>query len=350
MKKNVFISSTFEDLIPHRKAIWELLENYEVNVKGMEAFGARKESPLETCLNEVNQSDIYIGIIGYRFGSIENNSGKSFTQLEYERAVKEDKEILIYLINEIETKVEIKNVDFGEKRNKLQNFKSILKDKHTIDTFTHPENLTLKLKQRLDELLDKNKIDTSETDDYKESKRIIERFLLLPRIYSDIDVKLEIEFTGKAFPLSKDLCSSFSFSYGKTIGVPIKICNPQIDSPNLETLIIEERHIDFFFENKENEKVEIMARLLFTEKRIENLQANFFDERNKHFKLNPNYDPNRPSTPLLHENGAFISEMFAFSGNYNPKFIETTEIKKGEGRAILVLNRVINKAQHPTKL
>jgi hypothetical protein len=90
MKKTVFISSTYIDLVSHRKAIWDLLAEYDVNVKGMEAFGARKEAPIETCLNEVSQSDIYIGIIANRLGSIENISGKSFTQLEYERAIKED--------------------------------------------------------------------------------------------------------------------------------------------------------------------------------------------------------------------------------------------------------------------
>ena len=48
MKKTVFISSTFEDLAEHRRAIWDLLEEFDVRIRGMEKFGARKESPLET--------------------------------------------------------------------------------------------------------------------------------------------------------------------------------------------------------------------------------------------------------------------------------------------------------------
>ena len=66
----------------------------------MEQFGASKSTPLATCISEVEQSDIYVGIIGMRYGSEEPNSGKSYSQLEYEKAVEQNKEILIYLIDE----------------------------------------------------------------------------------------------------------------------------------------------------------------------------------------------------------------------------------------------------------
>ncbi len=55
----------------------------------MEQFGARKSNPLETCLAEVEQSDIYVGILGMRYGSEEPNSGKSYSQLEYEKEIEQ---------------------------------------------------------------------------------------------------------------------------------------------------------------------------------------------------------------------------------------------------------------------
>jgi len=58
MNKTVFISSTYDDLKEYRRAVWELLEKFDVNVRGMEQFGARKEAALATCLAEVEQSDI----------------------------------------------------------------------------------------------------------------------------------------------------------------------------------------------------------------------------------------------------------------------------------------------------
>ena len=42
-KPNIFISSTFSDLIEHRKHIWITLEKFNVNIFGIEKFDARKE-------------------------------------------------------------------------------------------------------------------------------------------------------------------------------------------------------------------------------------------------------------------------------------------------------------------
>ena len=105
MKKTVFISSTYQDLAEHRRAVWQALEEFDVSVRGMEQFGARPGAPLETCLAEVEQSDVYVGIIAFRIGSIHPESAKSFTQLEYERASSLNKAILIYLVDEESARV-----------------------------------------------------------------------------------------------------------------------------------------------------------------------------------------------------------------------------------------------------
>ena len=59
MNKTVFISSTYDDLKEYRRAVWELLEKFDVNVRGMEQFGARKEAPLATCLTEQYPREIH---------------------------------------------------------------------------------------------------------------------------------------------------------------------------------------------------------------------------------------------------------------------------------------------------
>src|SRR6266478_723170 len=125
MNKTVFISSTYGDLKEYRRAIWELLENFDVNVRGMERFGARKETPLATCLTEVEQSDIYLGVIAFRLGSLDAASGKSFTQIEYERAFERSKDIRIYLADEENSKFLIKDIDRDEKVGKLEAFKQL---------------------------------------------------------------------------------------------------------------------------------------------------------------------------------------------------------------------------------
>jgi len=90
----VFISSTFLDLLEERKqavkAISELNPSYEIT--GIHLYpidlrtGARPDPPKEKCVKEVESSDILIGILGSRYGSIDPESDKSITEIEYECA------------------------------------------------------------------------------------------------------------------------------------------------------------------------------------------------------------------------------------------------------------------------
>lgn len=276
-KRTVFISSTYEDLIPHRRMVWELLSDYDVNIRGMERFGARKETPLETCLAEVEQSDIYIGVISYKLGSVENNSGKSFTQLEYEKALELNRDIFIYLNDEKNSKISPQNIDFGEKYEKLQSFKSILKDRHTIDTFVDEKDLTEKLKRKFDELLSKKSSDGKTEDEFQTAKTIIERFLLVPKAFSGKEIKLKVKFKSDPFPASKAICSSFSLDYGKTIGVEIDIINPKTSDSSLKNLFIDYNKLETFWKVQKKKEVEIYAQLQFSEEPISNQRANFVE-------------------------------------------------------------------------
>lgn len=155
MKKTVFISSTFQDLQPHRNQIWKVLQDFDTNITGMEAFGARKSNPLETCLKEIEESDIYIGVISMCYGSIDEITGKSYTQLEYEKAREVGLEILIYLIDERNGEVKAGDVDFGDKNLRLNGFKRILKKNHTVDFYLNEIDLGQKLFRRLERLVPK---------------------------------------------------------------------------------------------------------------------------------------------------------------------------------------------------
>ena len=154
MSTKIFISSTYIDLIPFRKKLWEVLSDQEIQILGMEKFGARSSAPLLTCLKEVMHSDIYIGIIAYRYGSIDKESRKSFTVLEYERALNCKKEILIYLFDE-NGLIQPRFIDLGTKGNKLQKFKRKLQANHTVDTFDSPAILATKINDSLHELIPK---------------------------------------------------------------------------------------------------------------------------------------------------------------------------------------------------
>ncbi len=157
LKKKIFISSTYLDLIPHREQVWKVLKDFDVEIKGMESFGARSSKPLDTCLKELAECDIYIGIISMRYGSIDTDSEKSLTQLEYERAKDLGLDIYIYLIDEHKGQVGTGSIDFDDKYFKLTSFKRILKKERTVDFFINETDLGRRIHNKLKEILPEDK-------------------------------------------------------------------------------------------------------------------------------------------------------------------------------------------------
>ncbi|MBX4272126.1 DUF4062 domain-containing protein [Clostridium estertheticum] len=145
----VFVSSTFEDLKSYRTDVLKTLQRMETIVHGMEYFGSKPGSPVEECLKAVSECNIYIGIFAMRYGSIDEKSGKSMTQLEYEEAQRLELPTLIYLIDEESQPILPKYVDTGEKAKKLEEFKSELKNKFTVSFFTTQEDLSRRITQDL---------------------------------------------------------------------------------------------------------------------------------------------------------------------------------------------------------
>lgn len=86
-KLQIFISSTYLDLEEERQAAVEAILGSKHIPAGMELFRAGNTSQWDTIKRWINESDMYMLILGGRYGSIEPQSGKSYTQLEYEYAI-----------------------------------------------------------------------------------------------------------------------------------------------------------------------------------------------------------------------------------------------------------------------
>ncbi|MCV9385530.1 DUF4062 domain-containing protein [Reichenbachiella ulvae] len=278
MNKTVFISSTFVDLKEERKEVWELLKKYDVLVRGMEQFGARKEDSLTTCITEVEQSDIYVGIIGYRLGSIDNKTGKSYTQLEYDKALELGKEILIYIIDDESSKVSPKYIEF-DKIPKLNSFKDTLKERHTIDTFKDSEELKQKLSRQFEKYLTKKEAEkkTKTKDDFSQSKLTLEKFFLVPKAISGAEVKLRVKFDKTISPASKAICQITNMDFGKTTCANIRIVEPNIDAENFKSIIIGFKKLDDYLKLDKNKEYVIYGNVWFHENKIKSITTRFKD-------------------------------------------------------------------------
>src|SRR5436305_9143972 len=90
-KLQVFVSSTYEDLRAERQAAVEAILSAGHIPAGMKLFAAGDESQMVVIRRWIDESDVFMLILGHRYGSIEPESNKSYVQLEYEYAVAQGK-------------------------------------------------------------------------------------------------------------------------------------------------------------------------------------------------------------------------------------------------------------------
>lgn len=81
-----FISSTFTDLEEERQTAVQAVLNAGHIPAGMELFKAGDTSQKETIKKWIEESDVYMLILGGRYGSIDSETGMSYTHWEYEYA------------------------------------------------------------------------------------------------------------------------------------------------------------------------------------------------------------------------------------------------------------------------
>jgi hypothetical protein len=99
-KYQVFISSTYSDLEGERDSIIKaILEMYHIPI-GMEMFSAEDEDQWEIIRRTIEVSDYYILVLGLRYGS-KTSEGISFTQKEYEYALKKKIPVLAFVMDEM---------------------------------------------------------------------------------------------------------------------------------------------------------------------------------------------------------------------------------------------------------
>ncbi len=96
-KYQVFISSTYTDLIEARNAAINIvLESYNFPV-GMEMFGADNDEQWTIIKDLIDSSDFYILIMGQRYGSISKKDGISFTEKEFDYALEKGVKLMCFV-------------------------------------------------------------------------------------------------------------------------------------------------------------------------------------------------------------------------------------------------------------
>jgi hypothetical protein len=119
----VFISSTFNDLKDQRKdAIEVVFERGHIPI-ALENFSARSKSDLEVIEQAIRDSQIYMLILGYRYGELIPEQDISFTEFEYKLALEANLTILVLQMRDDEIDSRRAELDRNkvDDRNELNN-------------------------------------------------------------------------------------------------------------------------------------------------------------------------------------------------------------------------------------
>ena len=115
----------------------------------MESYGADGRRPIERCLADVESCEVYVGIVAWRYGSCPPVKPKSFTHLEYEKAVSLGKHILLFHLDE-SAAWPIAYADRSQRE--VRRFRDAQSRDHIVDTFSTLDQLATGVRRALDRL------------------------------------------------------------------------------------------------------------------------------------------------------------------------------------------------------
>ena len=140
----IYISSTYSDLVEHRKQVYDILRKMRYDVIAMEDYVATDKRPLDKCLADVAFCDLYVGIFAWRYGYIPPDQERSITELEYRKAGEVDIPRLIFLLDEgvpWPRNYMDEVTGEGERGQKVKALRQELMAAHTLQFFKTPEGL-----------------------------------------------------------------------------------------------------------------------------------------------------------------------------------------------------------------
>ena len=155
-KYQIFISSTYIDLVEERKHVQQAILEMNHFPVGMELFSAASTSQWEIIKQTIDSSDYYVLIIGYRYGS-KADDGIGYTEKEFWYAKEKGVPILAFLKKEgLPCKVTDIEAE-PENKEKLDQFIEAVKDNREVAYWSSKEELSRKITMSLTKEFDQNK-------------------------------------------------------------------------------------------------------------------------------------------------------------------------------------------------
>lgn len=121
-KYQVFISSTYKDLVDERAAVTQCLLDMGCIPVGMEQFPASNMSQMDYIKMMLDDCDYYVLILAGKYGTIDSD-GIGFTEKEYDYAIEKEIPVMSFVIKDTGHLISDKCETTNTKRKKLENFR-----------------------------------------------------------------------------------------------------------------------------------------------------------------------------------------------------------------------------------
>jgi len=136
----VFVSSTYKDLIDERRAVMQALLELDCIPAGMELFPASDDDSWTLIKRVIDDCDYYLVILAGRYGSMDR-SGVSYTEKEYDYAFATGKPVISFLHGDPGA-IPARNTDSDpEVRSKLEAFRAKIQEDKQCRFWQSPEQL-----------------------------------------------------------------------------------------------------------------------------------------------------------------------------------------------------------------
>lgn len=140
----VFVSSTFLDLLEERQAVLKAILELNHMPAGMELFPPTDETAWQLIRDVIDGSDYYVLIVGGRYGSLDK-AGLSYTEKEYDYAVATKKPVIALLHKKPSGLPREKTETEPTAWEKLQKFRTKVELKHTCVYWQSADDLKSKV-------------------------------------------------------------------------------------------------------------------------------------------------------------------------------------------------------------
>ena len=161
VRYQVFVSSTYKDLEEERKEVTQAILERNCFPAGMELFPASNRKQWEVIKKVIDESDFYLVVIAGRYGSMgtdDNGNKVSYTEMEFDYAIKRKKPIAALIYDDINKLPGDKLEQNQTNRRKLDKFREKACTGQMIRKWTNKDNLKSATLNAITELV-KNAID-----------------------------------------------------------------------------------------------------------------------------------------------------------------------------------------------